>query len=449
MGAVSARGGVQMRWAIGLALVTVASTARANPLEIYGFDPRAVGMGGAQVAAAEDFTAAFYNPSLLVLRRDVGIGIGFTWARPAVSADAVVPADQPRLDALALKPGDAAGYTLGVLFPIGGRVRNRVALGLGVYHPVVNLLRLEAHDRSTPTWYLYQSAADRIVVVAGLGVRVHDFFLVGVGVQALADLRAQNDFAIDLFNKRITRRDVNSNLVSTQAPVAGATALLLDGALRLSAAWRSQMQLKYSLPTTIDLGEVGKLVLTISGYTHWSPHEFVFGAQYAWRDFTLTGEVAYALWDQAPNPYVRVGLDVGGAAIDALGLGKVLDLDTDAEDPPSPGFLPVLVPRVGVEYRVAARFVARVGYALRPTPVPDQTASGNLLDGTTHVLGAGFGAAVDDPLEVFERSLHFELGAQILLLRERTAQKASDSPVPSYRYGGRVLNLAVALRYEF
>ncbi len=419
------------------------TTAWAHPFEDFGFDPRAMSMAGAQAAAADDFTAAFYNPSLLVLRRDVGFGFGFTYMHPDMSVQPTQPGNQVN----AITPPDSAAFTLGVLFPLAGKVHNRVALGIGIYHPTSDLLRLQSEDPSTPFWYNYQSNASRIVVVGSIGIRATDHLLIGAGVQALADLLGQNSFGIDLFNKQVTQRNVDASLYSTTAPIVGATLLLLDGSLRFSAVWRSEMKLHINLPTEIDIQDVGNLSLTIDGYAHWSPHVFAFAGRYDIGDLTFTAEVDYERWSVAKSPYFTVQVNVGGKAIDALGLGNALSLGTD--DTTDLGFQDIAIPRFAVEYRLSSRFVARAGYYFRPTPVPIQTEYTNILDGPTHCLSAGLEVNFDDPIEMFEKPIHLLLGLQGLFVESRTANKPSDSPVPSYAYGGKIGIGSIALRYDF
>ena len=59
------------------ALLSVAAAARANPFELYGFTPRATGMGGAMTAVGEDLGASFYNPAALLGHTRTELGLGF------------------------------------------------------------------------------------------------------------------------------------------------------------------------------------------------------------------------------------------------------------------------------------------------------------------------------------------------------------------------------------
>ena len=48
--------------------------AIAQPMDLYGFNPRAVAMAGVQAASDGNFTASYYNPALL---RGGEVGLGF------------------------------------------------------------------------------------------------------------------------------------------------------------------------------------------------------------------------------------------------------------------------------------------------------------------------------------------------------------------------------------
>ena len=277
-------------------VLTLGSKAQANAFDMFGFDPRGIGMGGALVAAANDYTAAYYNPSLLVLRKDAMIGVGFSWAQPVLTVDSATPGGNALLNAQ--RPPDFGGLSIGALFPLGGKVANRVALGFGLYSPSNNLLRTEAIDPNFPSWYLYQANADRIVINAGLGIRITDNFLLGLGGQFLAGFQGGVDFKVDLFSKEFKRRQLRTDLETTVAPVIGATVNVEELGLRIGASYRGAIQLKYALPTAIDLGEIGTLLLDIHGIAHYSPHTFTVGASYFTDQLTLSADFSYALWSR-------------------------------------------------------------------------------------------------------------------------------------------------------
>jgi len=106
-------------------------------------------------AEANDYTAVFYNPALLVDRKDVNFGFNFQFYRlvsDVKSKDLAKP-----LDLSNSNPPDAVALG-GAALPLGGKVKNHLALGLGVYLPTGNLLRVNIVSKDTPYWYRYHGS---------------------------------------------------------------------------------------------------------------------------------------------------------------------------------------------------------------------------------------------------------------------------------------------------
>jgi long-subunit fatty acid transport protein len=127
------------------AIATIAlspSVARADHFNLFAYGPRAAAMGGAMTAEASDYTSVFYNPALMVERKQVNFGLSFQWYR--MTAD-VQPKDLAQdIDCRACTAPDAVGSSLGLVFPLAGKVKNRVALGLGLYLPSQVMVRVNA-----------------------------------------------------------------------------------------------------------------------------------------------------------------------------------------------------------------------------------------------------------------------------------------------------------------
>ena len=60
-----------------LLVLALATTAKANPADTYGFGSRSTAMGGAVSASARDFSANYYNPSGLALARGTDLSVGY------------------------------------------------------------------------------------------------------------------------------------------------------------------------------------------------------------------------------------------------------------------------------------------------------------------------------------------------------------------------------------
>jgi hypothetical protein len=400
----------------------------------------------AQVAAATDASATFSNPALLGHLATPSVefaGSGLFYA-----ADVAPLTQGATLDCSACVPPDALGVQLGLVSPLGGRLKGRATVGASLYLPTDVLLRVRLQDPNRPAWYLWDNSPRHLLLFFGAGVRVTDWLSLGAGVQVLADLVGQGaNLQVDLFSKEVTFRELDSSIVPRIAPVVG-LAVTPHRRIRLGASFRGELANTVTIPATIDLSGVGTLGFTVMGTSHYTPNSVTAGAAFEPVDgLTLSADVAWEQWSRAPSPWVDLQVDLSGQTLAALGLDEVLDL---ASAKGRPGFVDTLGVRAGAEWRAAPWLALRAGGFYRPTPVPGQDALGtNVLDGNRVGGGLGVGMSGRDPFELLEGTLHLELGVQASQLMQREAKKDPSDPVPAYRYGLTVLAGQVGLRYQF
>jgi long-chain fatty acid transport protein len=422
--------------------------AHANIFETLGFGPRAIGMAGAVTADANDYSASWYNPAMLVTRTDANVGLGFNWQHVGASVSTLDPNQSARLDCTECQPVNAYGFSAGAIFPLGGKVKNRIALGAGAYIPAGPLLSTQAPDANRPFWYLYTGSPERLVVVGSIGVRITDWLSIGAGVQSLADLVGNGaQVSLNVATQAVTFREVNSHLEGRSAPLAGILFQPLPR-LRLGMSYRGDIRLLFSIPATVNLAGIGALDFTTSAITHYSPHTFTWGAAFdVLPRLTVTADSNLALWNQAPSPYLNLTTSLSGPALQALGLNNLFNLSAQN---PSPRFLDTLSMRVGAEYRLDEHFTFRGGGFFLPTPVPAQNARlSNILDSDSVGLTGGVAASFPDPLEVFQRPLTLELALQWATLAGRQANKDVADIVPPYQYSASTVGLNASMRYAF
>jgi hypothetical protein len=436
-----------------LAALLAAAPARAGFFENYGFTSRGAGAASALVAGEPDPSAAYYNAAGTVGGDRAAMTLGFGFSLPALyidrfKTDSTVASDLP---------GPFGGVEIGLRLPLGGKlISNRAALGVGVMAPATHVVGVRALDQSTPHFHLYEAFPDKISVLVALGVQPHESVSIGAGAYALGGLNGTVDFQIDLFKKRFDKRYLDAEIANAIAPTAGAIVSVPLGdedaprRLRIGAAWRGELELKVHLPTTLDLGDLGTLVLDIDARTHWTPHEFTVGAMYRHDEkLAAYASLSYAMWSRAPNPQIRVNVALAGEIAEALGLDEALALQSSATDA-SPGFVDIFIPRVGVEWAPSESFTLRGGYWLRPTPIADQTRRTNYVDNTTHGAAVGASFTFQDPVELFPNPLTVDLTGQLVLLQPReTLKREAGDPVGNYTSGGLVGHLDLTLRYTF
>jgi long-subunit fatty acid transport protein len=435
----------------GLALALAGQTARAAPSEAYGSSARSLGLAGALTADIEDGSAAYENPAGLGFGGADGrksLGVGYMFGAPLVDLQRQKN-DAARLGSSPTQLPSTQGFAnFQLRVPLGGKLENRVTLGLTGWLPQDKLLRLALPDARLPQWTRWTSNADRFELAAAAGVRLNDHWSVGLGALVLAGMEGNVDLAIDLLAKKAAYRTLDVTAATRLAPVVGAT-WRPSGQLRVSASYRGERGLALSLPNRIDLGDLGVLALALSGTAHYSPHEFTAGASWTpSQTWKVNADLRYALWSLAPFPSAAVAGSLDGDLAKATGLDAALAFKTvDA----ATGFQDTLTPSVGVEHRSAGGTMWRAGYSLRPTYVPDPvTAASNLLDNTAHVVGFGASVGMTDPLGLFD-ALRLDLAGQGQYLVRRDVEKTRGEadPVGNYDFGGVVLAAMAQLHGEY
>lgn len=420
------------------------AAARANPFDVYGFSPRAIGMGGAFTSLADDFTATYYNPAGLTQRQKVHFGIGFQSSIPALSIERV-KSDLARPSA---SPSTHNGITVGALFPLGAKIDNRIAFGIGLYVPTSSLFRLDSIDQGTPQWYQYQALPDKLVIAPALGFRILDKLSVGAGLLVLADLTGTGTFSVDLVNRRLSQRDLSVDLGPTVSGTAGVMVGPFAG-LRFGFSFRGNLALNFHLPPKINLEGVGSISLDIKGVASWTPNQYTFATSYEFpsKRLRVAFDLTIAQWSDAPDPATKLDVSATGDVIGKLGLSGALNI----KSPDLPlGASNTVTPRFGVEWNITDDWALRGGYFYRPTPLPKQDGFTNYLDNDAHGFSAGVAWTAPDYLEIHNHPVTLEFSLQTLYLPNRSVTKrAASDPVGNLQSSGAYFTLAVSLRHDF
>lgn len=425
----------------GVGICSVVGPAQAGLFDVYGFGARATAMGNAHSAASEDYTAVFYNPGALTVRKTphVGTGLNVVVPRLEVNRQRAPGADAP-LDEM---PDSNVGINLGLLFPLGGLIEDRVALGVGLYVPTIQVTRVDALDIQTPHFHRYQSLTDKLVVAAGLAYQIHDRVSIGLGGQVLGNLTGSATANIDPLAKRITRRNLAVDLESASALIAGVLVEPVDG-WRLGFSYRGALSLGYSLGTDLTIEGAGRMVAEVSGIALYTPPTYTWGVAHKTEVLTLTADLVWARWSESPDPSAQVTLLIDGEALDKGSTQQYsTPVDLGAED--------TLDVRVGAEWRVDDQWALRGGYGYHPTPLPAQTDVPNYVDSAAHQVGLGFGYTFEDPLDIHRSPITLDLSVQGTFLSERDHQKGADvaSDVGSFSAGGQIWHVALQFRHDF
>ena len=425
---------------VGFALV---GSSRASVFDTYGFGARGAAMGNAQAAAAEDFSAVYYNPAALTVHKHPHIGTALTVVAPSVSVErgggASTRADTPILE----RPDPNVGITLGLLFPLGGKIENRFALAIGAYLPTLQVTRVDALDEATPQFYRYESLPDKIVIAPALAYEVHRTFSLGVGMQVLGSMNGMADVELDLLSQRFTRKNLKVD-VDTTSGLTGGLLLRPSDHFRVGLSYREALALDYRIRTEIAILDVGDLVADISGTSLFTPTQVTGAVAWLPSDaLVVAADLVWARWSAAPDPTAHFDVTLDGAAVNQGSLNaSSAPVDLGAED--------TLSPRLGIEWRPAPAWAVRGGYQLSPTPLPAQTERSNYIDSTAHQLAVGGGYSFPDPLEIHDSPLTVDLSAQWTHLQTREMLKrVPGDAMGDYTASGELFAFSLTVRHDF
>jgi long-chain fatty acid transport protein len=429
------------------ALALRPAPAMASLFDVFGMTARGTAMGGAQGAAGLDHAAVYYNPALLTLRKKVHFGVTLQGVLPDLSID--VAPDSTRTPIL---PASHLGVTIGAVFPLGGKIDDRIALGLAVYLPTLQSTRLDSPDPATPQAYLYQALPQALVLAAGLSGQLTDWLSVGVGVQMLANFQGSMRIDLSLERRRVERRQLSGDLTGEVAPTVGVLLGPFEG-FSVGFTYRDDFGLGFALPIRFNIDRVGVLGIDPQGTGLYTPDQYNIGFAYALPTIPLllAADFTWMRWSAAPGPAVSIValLDDRGLRPDAEPPGVLLDLPTI--DVPL-GAQDTVVTHLGAEYRVQPWLAFQGGYVLRPTPIPDQRGYTSYADATAHVLSVGSSLTWADPLEVHDNPVSLDLFLQATLHPERRAEKDPGldlERVGSWGFSGAIWNLGVEFRHDF
>ena len=405
----------RLRRELGLAAVllgvVVPRAAEASPQDAFGFGPRSLAMAGAGTALGSGFDTVWANPALLSLSRERELSLGLLGIKPVARAEGNGFAGPVRQDGVR---GTLIGAVLPV--PFGGRLKDRVTLGLGFFAPTDVVVRGRVLYPERPQFPLMADRFYTVAIQAAGGVHVWRGLRIGGGVSALAAIAGTALVATDTSGQVGTK--VDDQLVTSYAPLVGASYEHDD--YRLGVTYRGQLEARFSVRIEVrDLGTLQVPPLEIAGLAQFDP------AQVQAEIARVRGPLRVAVggtWKQwskypgAPEATVRCPPEKPNCA---------------ALKPVPPGFTNTVVLRAAGELDLIEKpthtATLRGGFLYEPSPVPFQTSTSNLFDNSRVGLTTGFGIDLHAPLP----PVRVDWYGQYHHLIERTHQKATGPVVSS------------------
>jgi hypothetical protein len=432
---------------IGLAAATPAA---ANPADVVGFGARGAAMGGAHAAAAEDGSAAYYNPALLARLVDVAIDVGYQLAVPSLDVDGHdLDVDWSRGTSIDLVvPGTVAG--------------KKLAIGAGLFLPDQQLTRTRSLPSPRPRFALYDNRPQRLFLSANLGIEIAPGLTVGAGVAYMSSthgaVKLRGLIGFPETSDSNLELAIDVDLETIRYPHAGIAWRALPW-LDVAVAYRGGFKLIVDQQVRIDgdVGGAGLPPVVDDGYLDLSsasqdlfqPAQLVAGLAAQLTPRTLVAfDLAWHRWSRFENPAAHISIDIDvGQFQDFVDLPPMLPL-------PDPHYHDTAVPRIGVEHvveRTATRAVAaRAGYVYEPSPAPEQWGETNFIDNDRHIVSAGAGLEVPHLGELIPRPVSIDAFVAVTFLDGRDHRKLSPvDPVGDYRSDGWMIAGGVTTRWRF
>ncbi|MDP8257053.1 MAG: outer membrane protein transport protein [Candidatus Alcyoniella australis] len=158
---------MRRRCAIALLLLALAlpCSAAAKSFDTFGLSTRAMVLGGAMTAVADDYSAVFYNPGGLAQLKTESFSAGYLWADVRMKAN-----------------GRDQNYPVTKLSLVGLNIPiyDRLFFGVGIQIPDrVYSLTLFV-DPSQPTWPQYNNMSSMLILMPGAALRLWRELSIGV-----------------------------------------------------------------------------------------------------------------------------------------------------------------------------------------------------------------------------------------------------------------------------
>lgn len=406
--------------------------ANATSLELYGFGPRAAGMGLTGTVTSDGPWSLYYNPAGLTELEGIEIGSYYQMAPTRLALNGrSIGAREPR----------ATDVGLGFGLSTFGR---RSGLALALHVPDAGLYGVRIRPVHRPHFAVVDPRRDRVHVIAGYAIEPVDKVQIGIGSSLLSDTVAR----MRISQTGEQRADMDARLLPTQTLHAGVRVGPFAN-VRAGLSYREEHVSILSFPTDLSAdvaGIRGDVLVRARAFVYFTPRQVSAGAAWEKEGLTATADLVWSQWSAMPDPYGDSSLTV----IDHGGTLPPSPPPTFAEDP---RFRDTLSPHLGAEWRAlrggGTELALRAGYAFAPSPAPRPSATRNLVDLDRHVATLGARVSFREP-PVLTGPLDLEAYAGYTHMPPRTVLRDDPTdPVGAYTASGALWAFGLGATFHF
>lgn len=434
-----------------------------------GCGPKAIALGQAFTAVADDPSAAYYNPAgLSQIPTLFEVSFGFQYVKPMIYIDARKKDGTPWVQPLYLeqrevsrsKDIDTRGLWLGIgtnfayLTPPEGRknpLRN-VSLGFVMFYglPYVSTF-WNPQRRQDPFHLKYNYGFSLMNMALSMSYRITDYLSVGGGIIP----------RIDTFTDTTGNYlEIDKMLNPLQSPIR----LNLKTQAKASAAWLVGVLFRPPFPGLKEKLSLGVTYRReVSGFYGTGPST----DDVVWIDPKTGNKIPIFPLDAFVVDFVGYNPTQVTAGLSLKPLpGMTVSTDLTWKDysafkffwhlPPEPRLEDTWIPRVGLEYffdpDFSVRFLKKIdritllgGYYFEPSPVPDMNGRMNILDSNENVVSVGIG--MDVLPKAIER-LRMQGYFQVHLAERKVLHNTDDPIYGPIATGGEVYNVGFSVTVQ-
>ncbi|GAB4235218.1 MAG: outer membrane protein transport protein [Deltaproteobacteria bacterium] len=377
-----------------LVLLLTATTSFAAGFRLPEAGVKAMGMGFAFTAQADDPSAIYYNPAGLTQLQGRNVMIGVTYVREnGGEFTGTTPVDN--VSAIKNETQKDLNFFIPNAYYTKTNASTGFAYGVGIFAPFG--LGQEYNNANTSIFRNQITKIDlqTIVVNPTIAFKVGDLLSVGAGIDWMYGTAELAKTAVVPGVGNIYNLDLDGD---GDAWGYNFGLLLKPSAnLRIGASYRSPFTLRIkdgdveirNIDNTVLFVPPGVTTATVFGGTSFNtkgsatihmPATFALGAAYTMGRLTVEADADWTFW----HSYRSLPIDIKDNK------GSLLP---DSNAPKN--WNDVVALRLGAEYRVTDPLALRAGFVYDPTPVPADTMGPELPDATrlNYMVGAGYKVA--------------------------------------------------------
>jgi len=369
-----------------LVLLFTATTSFAAGFRLPEAGAKAMGLGFAFTAQADDPSAIYFNPAGLTQLKGSNLMLGATYVRlNGGEYTGTTPVDDFTTGFTTVKNETQKSLDLFIPNAYFTRTTNDgyISYGIGVFAPFG--LGQEYENKSTSIFRNQVTKIDlqTIVVNPTIAFKINEFLSVGAGVDWMYGKATLEQTP---WNPALIPAGQNGNAFDLKLDGDGDAwgynfGLLLKPTenFRIGANYRSPFTLKVKdgdvTVSNVSPGAPAYAAAngTKASVTVWMPATFALGASYTMGRLTVNADADWTFW----SSYSSLPINFESSVL------------TDSNAPKN--WNDVVAARFGAEYRVSDPLALRVGFAYDPTPVPSETMGPELPDADRLNYMAGVG----------------------------------------------------------